>query len=187
VSDITYIRLTEGFCFLSLITDAYSHKVIGWQLAPGLQYSYTCEALRMAIESARSPLSGLIHHSDRGGQYAHPHYTEALRKVGARVSMTESGDPRDNAVAERMNGILKQEWLHFHEFENIEQVRNVLEPAIEFYNTRRPHASIDFMTPEQAEGQRGVLRNRWKKKAGRGTGISAVEKQDFTDQGLSSV
>lgn len=181
VSDITYVRLMEGFCFLSLITDAYSHKIVGWKLAPTLQYHYTREALEMAIAQAGKPLSGLIHHSDRGGQYAHPNYTEMLRKEGIRVSMTESGDPLDNAVAERINGILKQEWLHFHEFENMEQVRSVLEPAIEFYNTRRPHASIDFLTPEQAQNQQGKLQNRWKKKRKEGGSKMTVVNQEFTN------
>jgi transposase InsO family protein len=79
--------------------------------------------------------------------------------------MTENGDPLENAVAERMNGILKQEWLNRHEFADIEAVRAILKPAIEFYNTRRPHASIDFLTPVEAERRQGALKNRWKKKS----------------------
>jgi transposase InsO family protein len=169
VSDITYIWTAAGFCFLSLVTDAYSHKIVGWRLAPTLAYGHTEEALLMAIGNAKSPLEGLIHHSDRGVQYAYPHYTDVLRKEGIRISMTENGDPLENAVAERINGILKQEWLHGHDFGNEAEVLAVLEPAIEFYNTRRPHASIDYLTPEQAESKRGVLINRWKKKTAKKT------------------
>jgi transposase InsO family protein len=168
VSDITYIWTSAGFCYLSLITDAYSHKIVGWKLAPTLAYRYTEEALHSAIESSEKPLKGLIHHSDRGVQYAYPAYTAVLKKEGILVSMTENSDPLENAVAERVNGILKQEWLYLHDFENIEAVRAVLEPAIEFYNMRRPHASNNFLTPQQAESQKGVLENRWKKKSWNG-------------------
>jgi transposase InsO family protein len=170
VSDITYIWTDEGFCFLSLVTDAYSHKIVGWKLAPTLAYRHTEEALHGAIDSSTKPLRGLIHHSDRGVQYAYPAYTEVLKKEGILISMTENSDPLENAVAERINGILKQEWLYLHDFENIEAVRAVLEPAIGFYNTRRPHASNNFLTPQQAESKEGVLENRWKNRTWNGTG-----------------
>lgn len=162
VADITYIRIRGGFCFLSLVTDAYSHKIIGRRLAPRLEYRYTREALEMAVGEAAKPLEGLIHHSDRGFQYNYPDYTDILREHGIRVSMTQNGDPRENAVAERVNGILKQEWLNLHDFEDIEHVERVLEPAIRFYNTRRPHASVDFLTPQEAEKRTGLLKKHWK-------------------------
>jgi transposase InsO family protein len=187
VSDITYIRTLTGFCYLSLVTDAYSHKIVGWTLAPKMEYHYTQEALQMAIDGTKKPLKGLIHHSDRGFQYAYTFYTDLLHENGMRISMTENGDPLENAVAERVNGILKQEWLHFHSFKNIEHARSILEPAIAFYNTRRPHASINFLTPEQAENQEGVLRNRWKKKARKTPPDALPQRQLLSDSDLPIV
>lgn len=165
VSDITYVRLSVGnFCFLSLLTDAYTHRIVGWRLAPSLEFHYTEEALQMAIDNSSGPLEGLIHHSDRGRQYAYGSYIALLRRHGIRSSMTQSGDPLDNALAERINGIIKQECLYLREFMTMEEVRPVLERFINFYNTKRPHASIDFLTPAEAENRQGTLRNRWKKK-----------------------
>jgi len=164
VCDITYVWTMRGFCYLSLITDAYSHKIIGHTLASTLAYHYTEEALDKALETAKGKLDHLIHHSDRGFQYAYEAYTSKLKQHNIRISMTENPDPLENALAERVNGILKQEWLNLHEFTDIEHVRSILEPAIEFYNDKRPHASIDFLTPNQAQERKGVLKNRWKKK-----------------------
>jgi transposase InsO family protein len=168
VADITYIRLSSGkFCFLSLIADAYSHRIMGWRLAPTLEYSYTLEALQSAISAAPFPLEGLVHHSDRGGQYAHDSYISLLRAHGIRSSMTQSGDPRDNAIAERLNGIIKQEYTPKKAFDTMEEVQAALETYIDFYNTERPHASIDFLTPVQAEQMEGELKRRWKSKSRR--------------------
>ena len=174
VCDITYVWTMTGFCYLSLITDAYSHKIIGHTLAPTLAYRYTEEALDKALESTNGNLKNLIHHSDRGFQYAYYSYTNKLKQHHIRISMTENPDPLENAIAERVNGILKQEWLNFHEFTDMEHVQRILEPAIEFYNDRRPHASIDFLTPNQAQERVGVLKNRWKK--------VKAEKKGFSDE-----
>jgi transposase InsO family protein len=164
VCDITYVWTLEGFCFLSLVTDAYSHMIIGYTLAPRLDFHYTEEALDMALASTSGELKGLIHHSDRGIQYAYPSYTDKLRKHHITISMTENGDPLENAMAERVNGILKQEWLSLYEFKDIHHVRRILEPAIEFYNTRRPHASINLLTPVQAKEKTGTIKNQWKRR-----------------------
>ena len=164
VCDITYIWTSEGFCFLSLVTDAYSHQIIGYKLAPSLAYHYTEEALDMALSQAGEELDKLIHHSDRGFQYAYYKYVNKLNKRQIKISMTENGDPLENAVAERVNGILKQEWLHHHQFKDIEDVRRILDPAIAFYNHHRPHASIDMLTPVQARECSGELKKRWKNK-----------------------
>jgi transposase InsO family protein len=165
VSDITYIALSTGrFCYLSLITDAYTHRIVGWTLSSTLEYRYTVEALRMAIVSAGHTLQGLIHHSDRGGQYAHPAYIRMLREQGIRSSMTQ-GDPRDNATAERINGIVKQEGIRGRKFGSIEEAGQALEDYIDFYNNRRPHSSIDFLTPRAAADMDGLIKNRWKKKS----------------------
>ena len=113
VADITYVETTEGVCYLSLITDAYSHKIVGWAVGPTLETIYPLEALNMALatiddETARR----LIHHSDRGCQYCSAAYVEVLKQHGISISMTQSGDPLENAIAERANGILKTEWLY---------------------------------------------------------------------------
>lgn len=162
VSDITYIWTSCGFCYLFLITDLYSHRIMGWILSSSLKYKNAEEALQQAIRRAGCPLNGLIHHSDRGVQYTYFAYMDLLTKEGMLVSRTEHGDPLENAVAERVNGILKQEWLYQHTFENEEDIRKVLVAAIEFYNNQRPHASNNWLTPEQAYKQTGVLKKKWK-------------------------
>lgn len=162
VSDITYIWTSAGFCYLFLIMDLYSHRIMGWILADSLKYKNAQDALEQAIETATCPLDGLIHHSDRGFQYTYPDYMELLGKHGIKASRTEHGDPLENAVAERVNGILKQEWLSLYTFDNKEDVLAVLAPAIEFYNKDRPHSSNEWLTPMQAYNQTGVLKRKWK-------------------------
>lgn len=165
VSDITYIVIDNKFVYLTLITDAYSHQIIGYCLAPSLHAIYTQQALQMAIAAATErgeSLEGLIHHSDRGVQYACGGYVEILQQANIRISMTENGDPLENAVAERINGILKTEFLNQHDFMNIEEVEKVLYPSIEFYNNERPHMSIDNLTPLQARSRTGTLTRHWK-------------------------
>ncbi len=162
VSDITYIDIDGGCCYLHLVTDAYSKKIVGWRLAPSLSATYTLSALRMAIEQAGTDnLSGLIHHSDRGVQYASYDYTGILKKHGIKISMTECGDPKDNAVAERVNGIIKNELLMGMSFFSIEEIRRALKLAIDFYNNERPHMSLDWKTPAEAALCTGELEKKW--------------------------
>ena len=161
VSDITYIRLPSGFCYLSLITDAYTHEIIGSQVGPTLGTIYTLKALKQASRRLSIPIEGVIHHSDRGVQYASFMYVERLRGLGMKISMTENGDPKENAIAERVNGILKQEFLDHYEFADIEEVKQAVEVAVNFYNTKRPHRSIDMLTPQQAALRTGMLPKRW--------------------------
>ena len=155
VSDITYIPLSTSakrFCYLSLITDAYSRKIIGWKLADSLQYKHTEEALMTALkDSAKAgfDLNGMIHHSDRGVQYAYPDYIELLKSYNCRISMTQSGDPRDNAIAERVNGILKVEWLDAYEFTSLRHAKKVIAKIIDIYNNDRPHMGIGMKVPNQ--------------------------------------
>ncbi len=104
----------------------------------------------------------LIHHSDRGVQYANFGYINELRQKGIRISMTQNGDPKENAIAERVNGILKKEFLNQYSFQTIEQVRQAVQEAVTFYNTKRPHRSLDMLTPEQAYGKTGVIKKRWR-------------------------
>lgn len=163
VSDITYIWTDEGFCFLSLVSDAYSHEILGWFVGPTLEAIYTLEALKMACRSFDGDKKEeLIHHSDRGIQYASLLYTSFLKEEKIRISMTQSGDPKDNAIAERINGILKNEFLNHYQFKNIAQVRQKMEQVVRFYNTQRPHRSLDMMTPRQAREKTGAIRKRWK-------------------------
>jgi len=164
VSDITYIATLSGFCYLHLITDAYSHKIIGWVLADSLEARHTLAALQQAIaQSGQADLSKLIHHSDRGIQYCCPLYTAELESHHIHISMTQDSKPTDNAIAERVNGILKQEWLYqMPTPKDQQQAASILEEIIEFYNNKRPHASNDMITPEMAHKREGVLKKRWK-------------------------
>lgn len=171
VSDITYIPLANGeVCYLHLITDAYSHKIVGWVLADTLRVSATINALQQAIEQAvemtgDENLTGLIHHSDRGVQYCCDPYVALLQKHGIAISMTEDYKPTDNAVAERINGIIKAESSHPRgRFNDIGHARNVIARYIHFYNHRRPHMSIGYKIPAVAHLEKGIQKKMWKKK-----------------------
>lgn len=162
VSDITYIRIEDGtFLYLSLITDVYSHKIVGWFLSESLSMEGPLNALKMALEELPEGHQ-LIHHSDRGVQYCSNAYVELLQKNVIQVSMTENGDPRENAVAERINGILKEEWFNREVICSLEKGRERTGEIIRIYNEMRPHMSNDYLTPQQAHQQNGTLRRRWK-------------------------
>jgi len=149
VSDITYVRKRNGFLYLSLITDAYSRKVVGYHIAESLQAANTLEALKMALRLNNKPLYNLIHHSDRGIQYCSYDYINLLKTHHIRVSMTESGDPLENALAERMNGIIKNEYLFNKNIRNLNHARVLLTQAVDAYNNERPHSSIKMQTPNK--------------------------------------
>jgi putative transposase len=163
VSDITYIRLSKGFCYLSIITDAYSHRIIGYCLHPTLHRSGPINALVMAYGSKRQ--ATLIHHSDRGSQYCCDDHVKMLEHYNIRISMTENGDPYENAIAERVNGILKTEFELHKAFSSFDDAQMAVHSAVDRYNRIRPHASCDNLTPDQAHASSGVLRKRWKTKA----------------------
>lgn len=160
VSDITYINLSKCFAYLSLVTDVYSHKIVGYQLDSSLGTDGCLKALSMAIKDRKTG-NALIHHSDRGAQYCSGAYTGLLNEHEIGISMTQSGDPRDNAIAERVNGILKQELLE-EVYPNLKQGQQAIVAAIKIYNAHRPHSSIDMLTPEQAHIKTGEIRRRWK-------------------------
>jgi putative transposase len=160
VSDITYIRLKGDFAYLSLITDAYSRKIIGFSMSHDLSTENCLSALRKALASRRSTLP-LIHHSDRGIQYCSQVYTALLNKKGISISMTQSGDPRENAIAERVNGILKMELLK-ESYDNLDAACRAVKLAVNTYNRLRPHSSLDMLTPETAHQRTGPIRNRWR-------------------------
>jgi len=163
VSDITYISLIGRFAYLSLITDAYSRKIIGYCLYPTLEKEGPLIALKMAIDNNQLS-AGMIHHSDRGLQYCCTAYISTLTNNGISISMTEQGDPYENAIAERVNGILKTEFEISKTFPTLESAQQTIQKAIWTYNEQRPHASCNYLTPSQAHKVQGVLKSRWKKK-----------------------
>jgi putative transposase len=160
VSDITYIRTGKDFTYLSLITDAYSRKIIGFCLSHDLSTDSCLSALRMAL-ATRTTDQPLIHHSDRGTQYCSRAYTELLKKKGIAISMTQSGNPRDNAIAERINGILNMELLK-ESYDNLNEASRAIRLAVNTYNKLRPHSSLDMLTPEIAHGMTGPFKRRWR-------------------------
>jgi transposase InsO family protein len=162
VSDITYIETANGFGYLNLITDAYSRKIVGWAIGQTLEAKHTIEALRMALKQVPKGIEGLIHHSDRGVQYCSGEYVKLLNKNHIQISMTENGDPRENAIAERVNGILKDEWLNQMKLESLDHAMAELKRIIVIYNRYRPHASLDMKTPEYAHKQSGEFKKHWK-------------------------
>ncbi len=149
VCDITYIYTDEGFCYLHLVTDSFSRMIIGFVLAPTLESKYTIQALRQAIGAAGGGnLCGTIHHSDRGVQYACDEYVIALKNHHIRISMTEDSNPTDNGLAERVNGILKSEFIEpLPRAMNIVAATAQVEQSIYTYNYVRPHRSLDMCTP----------------------------------------
>jgi len=165
VSDITYLRTATGFVYLSLVTDAYSRKIVGYHLSQQLHARGCVIALNKAISSLNDYIvQTLIHHSDRGIQYCCEQYVSVLQEKQIKISMTQSGSPYDNAIAERVNGILKTELELDQSFENYGQAVAATHRAIDLYNRVRPHMSCDNLTPEQAHLTQGGLKKRWKPK-----------------------
>ena len=160
VSDITYIHLKEGFAYLSLITDAYSHKIVGFYLCEDLSAKGCVRALKMALNN-NLLRDNLIHHSDRGLQYCSHNYVGLLEDNGIKISMTQNGDPLENAMAERVNGILKDELLEVC-YPTFAQAQVAIASAISTYNFQRPHSSVDMLTPVVAHTKTGELKKHWK-------------------------
>jgi transposase InsO family protein len=150
-ADITYVRTAEGFLYLSLITDMWSRKIVGFHVGDSLETEGALAALAMALESlghGEKP----VHHSDRGCQYASRLYVGKLREARLEISMTEALHCYENAMAERVNGILKQEYYIGSCFRNKDQAKAAVKEAVYLYNTRRPHMSLDYETPEKMHG-----------------------------------
>jgi transposase InsO family protein len=160
VADITYIYLSTGFAYLSLVTDAYSRKIVGFFLCEDLFAKSPLNALKIAIGNAKST-KDLIHHSDRGVQYCCDDYISMLEDNGAKLSMTEKGDPLENAIAERMNGILKTELLE-EVYPNYETAKDAIAVAYTTYNHLRPHNSINNLKPFEAHQQKWEILRLWK-------------------------
>jgi putative transposase len=148
VADITYIRTGEAFMYLALITDRWSRKIVGFHLGETLATAQVLKALGMALKGLKAG-ERPIHHSDRGCQYASHDYVAGVREAGLRMSMTETNHSAENALAERVNGILKQEYWLDANFAGRQEARKAAAQGIGLYNTRRPHTALKFATPEQ--------------------------------------
>jgi transposase InsO family protein len=156
VSDITYWRIETGkYLYVSLITDAYSRKIVGFHVAETMETKESIIALQMAISAlgADSHLH-LIHHSDRGIQYCSHSYIKLLKGNIIGISMTENGDPLENAIAERINGIVKQEYLETYKIENVTQAKKLLKRVVQLYNNERPHMSLNNCTPNSVHNSK---------------------------------
>lgn len=146
VSDITYIRTVKGFCYLALITDMYSRKIVGYDISDSLELTGCLRALQKALRKVR-PAVGLVHHSDRGIQYCSTQYVEELKKHKINISMTEENHCYENAIAERVNGILKDEFYLDQCFFSTEHACKATKNAIKIYNSKRLHLSLGYKTP----------------------------------------
>lgn len=164
VSDITYLRINNGFIYLSLVTDAYSRKIVGYHLSQHLKAHSCIIALDKAISLWQPLTDTLIHHSDRGIQYCCDQYVTRLQQKGIKISMTQNGSPYENAIAERVNGILKTELDLDKTFASYTAAIAPTHQAIDTYNRIRPHMSSGLLTPQQAHLQQGELKKTWKSK-----------------------
>jgi transposase InsO family protein len=160
VSDLTYICVGKHFAYLSLITDAYSHKIVGFYLSKNLEARGCVKALKMALQN-NPGCEGLIHHSDRGVQYCCSEYVDILQSRQVHISMTQDGNPRHNAIAERVNGILKAELLKEY-YNDFKEATEDIPASIAVYNIKRPHLSINMFTPEKAHHLEGPIQKKWK-------------------------
>jgi transposase InsO family protein len=148
VSDITYIRTVKGFCYLALITDMHSRKIVGYDLSDSLELIGCVRALKKALYQAKN-INGLVHHSDRGIQYCSNQYSQILKRKKINISMTEENHCYENAMAERVNGILKDEFYLDQTFDNVAHAKRATKNAINLYNEVRLHLSLDYKTPNQ--------------------------------------
>ena len=162
VADITYVGTRKNPMYLSLVTDAYSKKIMGYDVSNTLETTGALSALKQALKSRKYPENQLIHHSDRGFQYCSHIYQKALTKAKVDCSMTESYDPYANAIAERINGVLKQEFIEIVKVDTLQLMEKLVSQSIDVYNTQRPHLSCEMNTPEFTHGQNKLKRKTYK-------------------------
>lgn len=162
VSDITYWKVADSFLYISFITDAYSKKIIGYFLSKHLDMLSSRNALIMALTTIEGDQPNLIHHSDRGTQYCSMDYIKLLHRRNIKISMTENGDPKENAIAERLNGIIKNEYLLRYKPKSFEQAQFLLKRSVLLYNQERPHLSINLMTPDFTHYNKTKTYRKWK-------------------------
>ena len=164
VSDITYIGKRENPCYLSLITDAYSKRIMGFNVADNMNTQSSLTALKNAIKQRRDKRKTLIHHSNRGLQYCSDQYQKLLHKNNIKCSMTQNSDPYENAVAERINGILKQEFNIDKFNQQLSVMKVLVKNVIDIYNNKRPHYSNYMLTPNQMHQQKKIEIRTYKRK-----------------------
>lgn len=164
VSDITYIGKREKPCYLSLITDAYSKKIVGYNVSDNLNTESSLVALKLAVKQRANKEMPLIHHSDRGLQYCANNYQNELSKHKINPSMTQNSDPYENAVAERINGILKQEFNIDKYNKDLPIMKQIIKETVEIYNEKRPHLSNHMLTPNQMHQQNKIIMKTYKTK-----------------------
>ena len=164
VSDLTYWKISTGeHLYISFITDAWSHKIVGYQVAETMEAIETAAALKMALKGIEGEKEiNLIHHSDRGVQYCSSEYVSILKAKQINISMTENGDPLENALAERINGILKEEYLDCYEVTNLKEARQLLKASVDLYNNQRPHMSIGNKAPASIHHSNTKPEKLWK-------------------------
>lgn len=165
VSDITYWKINGTHVYISFITDAYSHKIVGYHIAETLEAIESIQALKMALSGLKKDTATahqLIHHSDRGIQYCSHGYVKLLQDYGIKISMTENGDPLENAIAERVNGIIKDEYLYNYDVSNIKDAKKVLDFSVKLYNEDRPHMSIGNLYPSTVHEGNLQTKRLWK-------------------------
>jgi transposase InsO family protein len=165
VSDITYWKIDNGHVYISFITDAYSHKIVGYHAGQTLEVAESIQALGMALsglDGGPESHTKLIHHSDRGIQYCSNQYVKLLNDNAIQISMTENGDPLDNSIAERINGIIKNEYLDCYQVQNLQEAQKLLEQVVKLYNEERPHMSIGNKTPSIVHQTNQKTQRLWK-------------------------
>ncbi len=166
VCDITYLPFKSSFAYLSLVTDLYSHKIVGYCLHHDLKTEGALKAIKAALKQRQYPERKLIHHSDKGIQYCCHRYTKTLKSWGVEISMAEAGNPYENAVAERINGILKNEFsLDYARWISIKDLKKAVDDAVWIYNHIRSHASCDYKTPIETHHLKGYIKKRWGRKS----------------------
>lgn len=153
VTDITYIKTDLGHAYLALATDPYSKKIMGYAIANNMKVEMVKEALKMARKNSIFNIKNTIHHSDRGIQYCCPDYSEFAHKLGFLLSTTQQYDPYENAIAERINGILKYEYGLRHTLPDLETAQQMVKQAVDIYNTQRIHWSLNLKTPNEVHQQ----------------------------------
>jgi len=180
VTDITYLYLrnSDSFAYLFLVTDLFSRKIMGYNICDNLSAKSAVNALEMALKNM-SNINDTIHHSDRGIQYCSNEYTRLLKNKGIRISMTENSDPRENAIAERINKTVKEEFTEEKQisFNNFNEAKRIMVQIIKFYNDERPHRSLEMYTPSLAYEMNKILKRKWK----------TYYKKDSTNNELSAL
>lgn len=164
VADITYYKTLSGCIYINMITDAYSHKILGHCVSENMEASNNIKSLEIALKTLGNQVrfNSLTHHSDRGVQYCSNDYVRLLQTNSIAISMTQDGDPLENAVAERINGIIKQEYLDHYKINDLADAIKIMDRSVKIYNQQRLHLSCNLQTPEDVHHQNLPVKKLWK-------------------------